>query len=208
MNKPEFSNRSIGRNQSGIVTVFTAVMILVLLTLMVFFGMRVGVFEQRVSANEVRQKAAFHVAESGIHFAKEFLRANLAMITSDREIDPNDYGPSEVPPPSGWLSAKGHWRTCSSVPKPRMFWATTFATAGHHCEFSSRPQVSKTYVENVVNAPMKPTRITVRTSPLIVHRCSNDDQHTPNRRQPSTFTVTVPQGKSLPATLCTSPDKP
>jgi hypothetical protein len=98
-----------GRYQSGVVTIFTAVMILVLLTLMVFFGMRVGVFEQRVSANEVRQKDAFHVAESGIHFGKEFLRANLGLITSDT-VDLLADGTD------GWLAAGGHWRRCVDAP--------------------------------------------------------------------------------------------
>ena len=36
------------RYQSGVVTTFTGVMILVLLTLMMFFAIRVGIFEQRV----------------------------------------------------------------------------------------------------------------------------------------------------------------
>jgi Tfp pilus assembly protein PilX len=43
------------RYQSGMVTTFTGVLILVLLTLMMFFAIRVGVFEQRVSSNEMRQ---------------------------------------------------------------------------------------------------------------------------------------------------------
>jgi len=68
--------------QRGFMTTFTGVLILVLLTLMVFFAMRVGVFEQRVSASEMRQKLAFHAAESGIHHAKEFFRANSAYVAS------------------------------------------------------------------------------------------------------------------------------
>ena len=36
------------RYQAGVMTTFTGVLILVLLTLMMFFAMRVGVFEQRV----------------------------------------------------------------------------------------------------------------------------------------------------------------
>jgi len=42
-------------HQRGMLTTFTGVMILVLLTLMMFFAIRVGVFEQRVSANDSRQ---------------------------------------------------------------------------------------------------------------------------------------------------------
>jgi Tfp pilus assembly protein PilX len=66
------------RYQAGVMTTFTGVLILVLLTLMMFFAIRVGVFEQRVSSNEMRQKLAFHAAESGIHHAKEFFRATPA----------------------------------------------------------------------------------------------------------------------------------
>ncbi len=71
--------------QRGMLTTFTGVMILVLLTLMMFFAIRVGVFEQRVSANDSRQKLAFHTAESGIHHAKEFLLANSVLIASAKE---------------------------------------------------------------------------------------------------------------------------
>ncbi len=72
--------------QSGVVTTLTGVMILVLLTLMMFFAIRVGVLEQRVSANEMRQKDAFHAAEAGINHAKEFFRANRRFVAS-RTVD-------------------------------------------------------------------------------------------------------------------------
>jgi hypothetical protein len=69
--------------QQGVITTFTGVLILVLLALMMFFAIRVGVFEQRVAANDSRQKQAFHAAESGIQHAKEFFIANNGLITSD-----------------------------------------------------------------------------------------------------------------------------
>ena len=52
------------RHQDGIVTTFTGVLILVLLTLMMFFAIRVGVFEQRVSSNEIRHSARQGVLQS------------------------------------------------------------------------------------------------------------------------------------------------
>ncbi len=73
------------RYQTGVMTTFTGVLILVMLTLMMFFAMRVGVFEQRVSSNEMRQKLAFHAAESGIHHAKEYLRKHSVLIASSVE---------------------------------------------------------------------------------------------------------------------------
>jgi hypothetical protein len=98
------------RYQSGVVTTFTGVLVLVLLTLMMFFAIRVGVFEQRVSSNEMRQKLAFHAAESGIHHAKEYLRKNVALIASET----NDLLPDGT---DGWLSADGmRWRPCSEAP--------------------------------------------------------------------------------------------
>ena len=94
--------------QEGIVTTFTGVLILVLLTLMMFFAMRVGVFEQRVSSNEMRQKLAFHAAESGLHHAKEFFRANSVLIAS--------YVEDLLPDGSdGWLAEtdEKRWTSCA-----------------------------------------------------------------------------------------------
>jgi len=98
------------RRQRGVVTTFTGVLILVLLALMMFFAMRVGVFEQRVSANESRQKLAFHAAESGIEQAKEFFLANSILITSDVE----DLLPNGT---DGWLAAtdEKRWQKCSEA---------------------------------------------------------------------------------------------
>ena len=99
------------RYQSGIVTTFTGVLILVLLTLMMFFAIRVGVFDQRNSSGDMRQKLAFHAAESGIHQAKEFFRANSIIAASPvTDILPNGT--------DGWMSsATGalRWQKCSEV---------------------------------------------------------------------------------------------
>jgi len=96
--------------QRGMVTTFTGVMVLVLLTLMMFFAIRVGVFEQRVSANDSRQKLAFHTAESGIHHAKEFLLANSLMIPS---VKPDLLGNGS----DGWLAetTEKRWQKCSDA---------------------------------------------------------------------------------------------
>jgi hypothetical protein len=95
--------------QSGLVTTFTGILILVLLTLMMFFAMRVGVFEQRVSSNEFRQKRAFHAAESGIQHAKEFFRANAQLLASSRPDTLSDGT-------DGWLAPDNeHWTPCSEA---------------------------------------------------------------------------------------------
>jgi len=112
-------SRQIGRfpqtassrcRQRGVITTFTGVLILVLLTLMMFFAMRVGVFEQRVSANESRQKLAFHAAESGIEHAKEFFLGNTILIASDApDLLPNGT--------DGWLAETNEkrWQQCSEA---------------------------------------------------------------------------------------------
>jgi len=93
--------------QAGMVTTFTGILILILLTLMMFFAMRVGVFEQRVSGDENRQKRAFHVAESGIQHAKEFFKANSVVAGSPVAgllSDGTD----------GWI-VQGRWSRCSDL---------------------------------------------------------------------------------------------
>ena len=76
---------------------FTAVLILILLTEMIIYAVQVGVFEQRVSSNEMRQKLAFHAAESGINHAKEFFRANSVLVASSTvDLLPNGE--------DGWLA--------------------------------------------------------------------------------------------------------
>ena len=109
--KGEIRHPDLNRTcQSGVVTTFTGVMILVVLTLMMFFAIRVGVFEQRVSSSEMRQKLAFHSAESGIHHAKELLRANSVLVASDVE----DLLPNGT---DGWLAetAEKRWQKCSEA---------------------------------------------------------------------------------------------
>ena len=97
------------RRQQGVLTVFTGVMVLLMLTLMMIFAVRVGIGEQSVSANDVRQKLALHVAETGIQHAKEFFIANSALVASDL-IDKLPDGTD------GWLAPGAErWLPCSGV---------------------------------------------------------------------------------------------
>jgi hypothetical protein len=90
------------RRQRGAFTMFTAVLILILLTEMIIYAVQVGVFEQRKSSNEMRQKEAFHLADSAIQFGKEFMLANSGAIPS-----------SEA---GGWLEAGSpRWQQCSAA---------------------------------------------------------------------------------------------
>jgi len=94
---PDFPGR-----QRGAVTMFSAILILILLTEMLIYAVQVGVFEQRKSGNEMRQKQAFHAAETGIQHAQEYLLANvLDLVTQDAD---------------GWLStASGRWVPCPAL---------------------------------------------------------------------------------------------
>ncbi|MGD2128599.1 MAG: hypothetical protein PVJ33_12120 [Lysobacterales bacterium] len=97
------------KRQEGFLTVFTGVVILVMLTLMMLYAVRVEMEEQRTSANEVRQKLALHAAEAGIQQAKEFFIANSALVASD-VIDKLPDGTD------GWLAAGAErWQPCSEV---------------------------------------------------------------------------------------------
>lgn len=125
MNDYRSQTYTLVKHQSGMVTMFTGVMILLLLTLMMLFAMRVGVFEQRVSGNEMRQKLAFHVAESGIHYAKEYIRKNLSLIASDQADVKSDGS-------DGWFEpTNGHWKPCAGA-------VSAGARGSHPCFGESR----------------------------------------------------------------------
>ena len=97
------------REQKGAFTMFSAVLILILLTEMIIYTVQTGVFEQRKSANEMRQKQAFHIADSAIQFAKEFMLANSIFVAST--VD--DLLPNGT---DGWLSASDlRWLECSTA---------------------------------------------------------------------------------------------
>jgi len=85
--------------QKGALTMFSAVLILILLTELIIYAVQIGVFEQRKSANEMRQKEAFHIAESAIQFSKEYLLANSRNLSGDT-----------------WLANR--WKKCSDLNLP------------------------------------------------------------------------------------------
>lgn len=97
------------RRQAGGITLFSGVLILILLSQMLIYAVQTGIFEQRKSANEVRQKHAFHIAESGIQTAKQFFVAFEAYLVQPN----NDFKPNGD---DGWLSPNGmRWALCSDV---------------------------------------------------------------------------------------------
>jgi hypothetical protein len=99
-------------------TMFSAVLILVLLTELVLYATQVGVFEQRKSANDVRQKQAFHAAEAGLQYAKEFFLANVQWLS--------------YPDAGGWLDGDTQrWQLCTN---------TDFVNPNHPCSGETFPR--------------------------------------------------------------------
>lgn len=113
----QFNRNLLNRSkQKGAITMLSAVLILVLLTELIIYAVQVGVFEQRKSANELRQKIAFHTADSGIQHAKEFLRKNAILVASDEsELVPIVDGKGDITGyKPGWLApGAGIWTECA-----------------------------------------------------------------------------------------------
>ena len=101
---PRYLNR-----QKGAITMFSAVLILILLTEMIFYAVQVGIFEQRKSSNEMQQKLAFHTADSGIQVAKQFISAH-SLLASSSLVD-------RLPDVDGWLAgtSQQRWVKCSDT---------------------------------------------------------------------------------------------
>jgi len=91
------------RTQVGAITMISAVLILILLTEMVIYAVQTGVFEQRKSSNELRQKQAFHIADSAIQQAKQFMLVNAREVSQAA--------------PGGWLAAgtTKRWLPCAGI---------------------------------------------------------------------------------------------
>lgn len=64
-------NLACNNFQKGMATLTVTVVILVIVTLMVFFATKVGILDQRMAGNEVRYKEAFAQAEAGLDFATQ-----------------------------------------------------------------------------------------------------------------------------------------
>jgi hypothetical protein len=83
--------------QDGVLTIFSAVLVLFLMTVMLIYASRVTVFDQRVSNNEQRYRVAFNLAESAAQATLEMIEAAGPAVTSS----------------SGWRN--GTWQNCSAT---------------------------------------------------------------------------------------------
>ena len=94
---------ALRRKQAGAITMISAILIMVLLTEMIIYAVQTGVFEQRKSSNELRQKLAFHMADSAIQQAKQFMLNNVKNASSAKT--------------GGWLapSTTTRWLPCAGI---------------------------------------------------------------------------------------------
>jgi hypothetical protein len=105
-----------GGGERGGLTVFSAILVLILMTLMIVYAVRVGLFETRMSANDVRQKAAFHVAEAAVDQGLMYLAANANVLLSQR-VDAFPDGTLNGMTKDGWLVAGSeNWKPCPATP--------------------------------------------------------------------------------------------
>lgn len=70
------TEKTLFKPQQGAAVLVTTIILLIAVTLVVIYASRVGVLDQRISANEYRHKVAFANAEAGLEQAASFLRAN------------------------------------------------------------------------------------------------------------------------------------
>jgi Tfp pilus assembly protein PilX len=105
---------SLPARQAGGLTIFSAVILLSLLTLMLIYSSQVQRAEQTVSANEYRQKLAFHAAESAADQVMEYMLANnFRILSAESDAVSDGSGGSRA----GWFeSTVGVWTACPSSP--------------------------------------------------------------------------------------------
>jgi len=157
-------NRIAGRGERGGMTIFTAVLVLILMTVMLVYATRVSLFESRVSGNELRQKEAFNVAEAAVDQGIMYLLSNSDLVLSTRaDVFPDGSGFTR----DGWFATgNSRWMLCPTTP-----------AATHPCG-GDVPAVAGSYfydtdgnantVETLaVNATDFPTGTTARLSALL-----------------------------------------
>ncbi len=101
--------RKLGRHMRGTITIFTCIMVLLLMITLFSYTTHSTQVEQKLSAGELRQARALHLAESGLSMAYEWLLANNTLINADLE---NMLGAGI----DGWMVAGSpRWARCGDV---------------------------------------------------------------------------------------------
>jgi len=87
--------------QHGSAIMLTVLIMLIMMTMMLFFNGRVTLFEQAVSGNDRRAKLSHHAAEAGVSHAVRYLNENKELLISEGA--------------GGWLAdASSHWTQCTA----------------------------------------------------------------------------------------------
>jgi Tfp pilus assembly protein PilX len=90
--------------QAGLTTLFVALALLAILTVVTVFAANYGLYEQQTAANEYRYKLAFQAAEAGLNQGAEFVKINRSRLNAEDS--------------SGWFDpAAVRWQPCTD-PKP------------------------------------------------------------------------------------------
>ena len=156
--------------QRGAMTIFAAVTLLSLLTLMLLYSSRIQQAEQRISANEYRQKLAFHAAESAADQVVEYILANSSRVLSgESEALPDGSGGSRP----GWFDPSGGvWAPCpanagSEHPCGGEIPAGNISTAYFYDDQTTT--TTGLFDTIPINSDMLPAESTARVSAVLCH---------------------------------------
>ena len=94
--------------QRGITTILIAILLLVILSVVVFFATSVGIFDQRTATNENRARLTQQAAEARLNLGIEYLKANAVNLTNEEAggwLEPGSekWVPCTTAAPSGQL---------------------------------------------------------------------------------------------------------
>jgi len=153
--------------ERGGLTIISAVLVLILMTSMVIYATRVGILETRVSANEVRQKAAFHAAEAAVSQGLMYLLSNADVILSSRTDAFADGGVGTFEK-DGWLAggSSRKWQVCPGSPSlTHPCGGAVGATTGSW--FYDTDQDASTFESMPIDETGFPTGVTTRMTALL-----------------------------------------
>jgi len=120
---------SIPIHQKGMATLVVSVVVLTIITLMIIFAAKVGIFDQRMSSNEYRYKEAFAVADGGLEYATQQFSENISNSGGGNYIyDPDKNGIADaIPDPflsnnnlAGGVASASETRFTARVPPPTL----------------------------------------------------------------------------------------
>ncbi|CAA9892959.1 conserved hypothetical protein [Candidatus Methylobacter favarea] len=145
-------------HQKGMATLVVSLVVLTIITLMVIFAAKVGIFDQRMSANEYRYKEAFAAADGGLEYAVQQFSENISVGADGNYIyDPDKNGiPNAIPYPflsknnlvGGVASASEARFTATIAIPPAVGGVTvyTFTSAGESIDRTGSASVSEQVV--------------------------------------------------------------